>query len=349
MSTDSAPVLVTGATGKQGGATARALLAAGFPVRALVRDPSTDRAKAVEVLGAELVTGDLHDRSSVIRAAEGARAVFSVQMPDMTGDEVDFDGEVTQGVNLVEAAKAAGVPQFVHTSVSGAGQHTRVPGWSEGRWAWMEPALGAKSAIQERIRAAGFSHWTVLKPVFFMENFLPSAAYLFPRGIDGGLVTLLRPDTRLPLVAVDDIGSAAAAAIATPQQFHRVELELASDYLSMTEIAQILSRTLARQLSAPDMTEEEAIAAGMPAMGASHKWLNTVGQPGRPQYARELGIPLTHFEQWAHEHMPTNPGTAPDLEAGGARGGTVLVDASRRSERRGTSGSVLDTRRRKTS
>ncbi|MEU4893384.1 NmrA family NAD(P)-binding protein [Streptomyces sp. NPDC044780] len=303
MSADSAPVLVTGATGRQGGATARALLAAGVPVRALVRDPATDRARAIEALGADLVTGDLHDRASVIRAAEGARAVFSVQMPAMTADSVDFDGEVTQGVNLVEGARAAGVPQFVHTSVSGAGQHTETPGWAEGRWAWMEPTLGAKSAIQDRVRAAGFAHWTLLKPAFFMENFLPSMAYLFPRGIEGGLVSILRPETRLSLIAVRDIGRAAAAAIAAPERFNGVELELAGDYLPMTEIAEVLSRALGTPLSAPDMTEEEAIAAGMPAMGASHKWLNAVGQPARPEFARDLGIPLTSFEEWAREHL----------------------------------------------
>jgi uncharacterized protein YbjT (DUF2867 family) len=303
MSPDSAPVLVTGATGRQGGATARALLAAGVPVRALVRDQTTDRARAVEALGAELVTGDLHDRSSVLRAAKGARAVFSVQMPAMTAEGFDFAGEIAQGVNLVEAAKTAGVPQFVHTSVTGAGQHTEAPGWAEGRWASMEPTLGAKSAIQDRVRAAGFSRWTLLKPGFFMENFLPSMAFLFPRGIEGGLVSVLRPETRLSLVAVEDIGGAAAAAIATPERFDRVELELASDYLSMKEIADILSGALGTHLSAPDMTEQEALAAGMPAMGASHEWLNVAGRPGRPQYARDLGLPLTSFEAWAQKHM----------------------------------------------
>ncbi|MGW6362018.1 NmrA family NAD(P)-binding protein [Streptomyces sp. NPDC055092] len=303
MSTKPAPVLVTGATGRQGGATARALLAAGVPVRALVRDAATDRAKAVEALGAELVTGDLHDRDSVTRAAEGARAVFSVQMPAITAEGFDFEGEVAQGVNLIEGAKAAGVPQFVHTSVTGAGRHTETPGWAEGRWASMEPTLGAKSAIQDRVRAAGFPHWTLLKPGFFMENFLPSMAFLFPRGIEGGLVSVLNPETRLSLVAVDDIGRAAAAAITAPERFGGVELELASDYLSMTEITEVLSRTLGTQLSAPDMTEEEALAAGMPAMGATHEWLNVAGQPGRPQYARDLDIPLTSFAEWTQEHM----------------------------------------------
>ncbi|GHJ36481.1 NmrA family NAD(P)-binding protein [Streptomyces sp. TS71-3] len=303
MPADSAPVLVTGATGRQGGATARALLAAGVPVRALVRDPATDRARAVEALGTELVTADLHDRDAVIRAAEGARAVFSVQMPAITAEGFDFEGEVAQGVNLIESAKAAGVPQFVHTSVTGAGQHTAAPGWAEGRWASMEPTLGAKSAIQDRARAAGFPHWTLLKPGFFMENFLPSMALLFPRGTEGGLVSVLNPGTRLSLVAVDDIGTAAAAAITAPERFDGVELELASDYLSMTEIAETLSRALDTHVSAPDMTEEEALAAGMPPMGAGHEWLNAAGQPARPQYARDLGIPLTSFEEWTRQHM----------------------------------------------
>ncbi|QXE36826.1 NmrA family NAD(P)-binding protein [Streptomyces sp. GMY02] len=300
MSTDSAPVLVTGPTGRQGGATARALLAAGIPVRALVRDPATDRAKAVEALGAELVTGDLDDRDSLARAAEGARAVFSVQMPDMNGRA--FEGELAQAVNLIEGARAAGVPQFVHTSVSGAGQHTE---WVKGRWAWMEPYYAAKTGIQDRVREAGFTHWTLIKPGFFMGNFHPSEEIMFPRGIEGGLVSLLKPATRLSLIAVEDIGRAAAAAVAAPERFHRVELELAGDHLTMTDIAAILSRALGTELTAPDMTEEEATAAGMPDMGFGQSHINEHAQPALPEFARDLGIPLTSFEEWAREHLRT--------------------------------------------
>ncbi len=299
------PVLVTGATGRQGGATARALLAAGVPVRAMVRDPA--RARDLEELGAELVAGDLTDRDSVTRAAQGARAVFSVQMAAATPTGFDFAGEVTQGVNLIEGAKAAGVQQFVHTSVTGAGEHTEAPGWTTGRWAMTAPALDAKAAIQDHLRAAGFPRWTLLKPGFFMDNFLPETAFLFPRGIGGGLVSVLNPDTRLSLVATADIGTAAAAAIADPARFHEVELEFASDHLSMTEIAATLSLVLGVDLPAPDMTEEEALAAGMPPMGVGHEWMNAVGQPGRPQYARDLGLPLTSFADWAREHLGTRP------------------------------------------
>lgn len=304
MSADSAPVLVTGATGRQGGATARALLAAGVRVRALVRDRNTHRAKDIESLGAELVTGDLHDRESVIRAADGARAVFSVQMPALTDAGFDFDGEVAQGVTLVDGARIAGVDQFVHTSVTGAGQHTDVPGWAPGRWA-VEDSLTAKAAVQDAVRAAGFARWTLVKPGTFMENFLPSMRYMFPRGVDGGLVSVLAPQTRLSLVAVDDIGRTAAAALTDPERFDRVELELASDYLSMTEIAATLSRALGILLEAPNMTVAQAVAAGMPPMGAALEWLNVAGQPGRPEYAAALGIPLTSFEQWARTHLRT--------------------------------------------
>ncbi|MFE7133701.1 NmrA/HSCARG family protein [Streptomyces sp. NPDC057638] len=306
MPADSAPVLVTGATGKQGGATVRALLLRGVPVRALVRDPASERARAVAALGVELVTGDLADRASVVRAAQGARAVFSVQMPPVTERGHDFDGELTQGINLIEGAKAAGVPQFVHTSVSAADQHVETPGWDEGRWPLLEPYFAAKCAIQDAVRAAGFSRWTLLKPAFFMENFLPSTAFLFPRGVAGGLVSVLNPGTRISLVAVDDIGRAAAAAIAEPERFHEVELELASDDLPMTEIAAVLSRALDTPVSAPDMTEAQALAAGMPPMGAAHEWLNVWSFAARPQEARDLGIPVTRFEEWARTHLPEN-------------------------------------------
>ncbi|MBC3984845.1 NmrA family NAD(P)-binding protein [Streptomyces sp. AC536] len=298
MSADPTPVLVTGATGRQGGATARALLAAGVPVRALVRDPASERARAVRALGAELVTGDLDDRDAVARAAEGARAVFSVQLPDLAGR--GFAGEVEHAANLIEGARAAGVPQFVHTSVSGAGQHAA---WLAGRWAWMEPYYSAKAGIQDRVRAAGFAHWTLIKPCFFMENLLPAAGMLFPHGVEGGLVTLLRPATRVALVAVADIGAAAAAAVAAPERFAGVELELASDRRTVAEIARVLSQRLGVELAVPDLTEEEATAAGMPDAGFGQAILNEHPQPARPEFARALGIPLTTLDAWAREHL----------------------------------------------
>ncbi|GAA2909798.1 hypothetical protein Acy02nite_25340 [Actinoplanes cyaneus] len=298
------PVLVAGATGQQGGAVTRKLLTAGLAVRALVRDPHTPKAKAVAALGAELVTGDLRDRASLAAAVDGVRAVFSVQMPEVRDGAYDFGGELRQGINLVEAASAAGVPQFVHSSVSGLDQLATAPGHDTGRWAPLEPYYAAKAGVEDRVREAGFSVWTLIRPAFFMENFLLSAAYLLPRGAAGGIVTVLRPSTRLSLVAVDDIGAVVAEAVAHPRRFHRVELELASDYLPMTAIADTLSDALGVPLTAPDMTESEALAAGMPPYaGLPMELMNVAGQPARPEFARALGVPLTSFDRWAHEHL----------------------------------------------
>ncbi|NEB36422.1 NmrA family NAD(P)-binding protein [Streptomyces sp. SID14515] len=299
MAPRSAPVLVTGATGRQGGATARALLAAGVPVRALVRDPLARRAKDVEALGAELVTGDLSVRSSLDPACAGVRAVFSVQMPPMSEAGVDFAGELAQATNLVEAARAADVPQFVQSSTSGVGRHTETPGWAEGRWAAMEPYFDTKQAILEAVRGAGFARWFVVKPAFFMEN-LPQLA---PDGPEGGLATVVRPDTTLALVAAEDIGAAVAHAVREPDRFHAVELELAGDRLTMEQVAGVLSAAWGVPLKAPSMDLDEALAAGMPAWGAGHLWSNAITQPAHPELAAELGIPVTSFATWAQRNL----------------------------------------------
>ncbi|MBP2478895.1 uncharacterized protein YbjT (DUF2867 family) [Crossiella equi] len=290
-------VLVTGATGKQGGATARALVAQGVPVRALVRDPGGERAAALAGLGIELVQGDLLDPGSVREAVTGVRAVFSVQLPDL-GDGAG-DSELRQGRNLVEAAKAAGVRQFVHTSVTGAGRHEEAPGWAEGRWAGTEDYWTTKAALEDAVRAAGFEHWTLLKPGFFMENFVRPSVY-WVNGTEDRLQTVLRPDTELPLVTVRDIGAAAAAALTDPERFHRAEIELASDRLTVKEVVAVLSDVLGVPLELPDVTADELVARGVHRRFLiGQQWSNEVSRPAHPDIARSWGLPTTGLREWA--------------------------------------------------
>jgi NAD(P)-dependent dehydrogenase (short-subunit alcohol dehydrogenase family) len=115
MNTNSNVVLVTGATGHQGGASARRLLANGWRVRALVRNPDDPAARALADKGVEIVQGDMTDRASLDRAMRGVYGVHSVQayMPK------DAAGEIRQGTNVADAAKAAGVQHLVYSSAAG--------------------------------------------------------------------------------------------------------------------------------------------------------------------------------------------------------------------------------------
>ncbi|MFC9970332.1 NmrA/HSCARG family protein [Spirillospora sp. NPDC127200] len=289
-------MLVTGATGKQGGAVLRALLARGIPVRALVRDPDSERAAALGGLGAALVRGDLEDASTLAAALDGARAVFSVQAPDMA--DLMGDSEVRQGRGLVEAARTAGVEQFVHTSVSGAGT-IDVENFDEQRWgAHMGHYWRSKAAVEDIVRAAGFPRWTILRPATFMENFVRPSFYFADLTSDRLLVGV-DPAARLPFVAVDDIGTAAATAFAQPERFHGTELELAGDILSFRDIAQILSKVLATDIELPASPEQARAEGLMTELFQAQQYMSAHPAPARPEAAADLGIPTTTFRQWA--------------------------------------------------
>ncbi|AUX40014.1 NmrA family protein [Sorangium cellulosum] len=298
---DQQPVLVTGATGRQGGAVARALLAQGTPVRALVRDLHSKGAETLKALGADLVLGDFDDRESLLAACTGARAVFSVHFPDIKN--LASDSERVQGRNLVEAAKAAGVSHFVHTSVSGVGDdHRSASGKDDGGW-W-ERYWGSKTYIVELVRSAGFKYWTLLKPAFFMENFV-RPSFLFANFVEDRLLTVIAPDTPLALVALKDIGAACAAAIGDPEKFNKREIELAGDLLKMREIAAILSDVWGKRIEAPSLSPAEALAQGlMPEFVSSQERMNEEVSPARPEHAHALGLTTTDFKTWARSKWP---------------------------------------------
>lgn len=293
-------VLVIGATGNQGGATARALLDRGVAVRALVRDTRSDKAQALKERGAELVIGDLDDAASLFAAAEGADGVFSIPYPDVT--DLAGDAEVIRGRNVVEAARKAGVAQVVHSSVSGAGEfHRTQPGWAEGRWD--QHYWESKAAIDEAVRTGGFERWTVLKPATFMEN-LTGWSYLFGDWSSGTIITGFAADTRIPWIAVDDIGEAAAIAFTEPGRLDGMDVELVGEMLTMTETAAILSEVTGRTISAPVLSPLEAVERGMlPAMVNGVERINANGTPARPEQVRALGLPTTDFRTWARRTL----------------------------------------------
>ncbi|NBD08372.1 NmrA family NAD(P)-binding protein [Corallococcus silvisoli] len=297
-STDS--VLVTAATGRQGGATARALLAEGSSsVRVMVRNPEAPTAKALAAAGAEVVVGDLDDPASLRAACAGARAVFSMQSPTLTATGVDFSKERQQGRNLVEAALAEGIGTFVHTATSGVGDHRNVEGWAEGRWKSHEEYWENKLATCDLVRHAGFKRWTLILPSTFMDH-----PMLEPSGfVDGRrLITVIRTDRPIPLIAPEDIGKAAAAAINDPEKFNGVTLQLAGDLLTLPRIAEILSRLDGKEYTVQSGTVEEAVAAGLhPGVASGLTYMNVAPVLARPELARSYGLSPMSFETWARQ------------------------------------------------
>ena len=117
-------VAVVGATGRQGGAAARALLDAGVSVRALVRDPAKPAAAALASAGAQLVVADFDDPKTVRAAFDGVSRVFAMTTMDSgRGTE----GEIADGIAIADAAKAASVDHLIYSSVGGAERHTGIP------------------------------------------------------------------------------------------------------------------------------------------------------------------------------------------------------------------------------
>jgi uncharacterized protein YbjT (DUF2867 family) len=219
-------ILVCGATGKQGGAVARSLLERGFRVRALTRDPQKPEAQALAEQGAEIVQGDMEDRSAVDQVlVEGVYGVFSVQNFWETG----YDGEVQQGKTVADAARAAGVDHFVYSSVGSAHRKTGIPHF-ESKW-----------EIEEHVRQIGLP-FTIFRPTFFMQNWEWTREMI----LGGTLAQPLDPDKPLQQVAVEDIGAFAAIAFENPDSWIGREVDLAGDEQSMSEIAQTFGRVIGR-------------------------------------------------------------------------------------------------------
>ena len=299
MSPASSTILVTGATGAQGGATAAALLAGGWRVRVLARQPDAPAAQAFARRGAEVCAGDLDDVASLDRAMVGVHGVFSVQVPSFQRGE---DAERRHGFNLVEAARRADVRHFVHTSVCEAGRHTQFPDWQSGRWGnkyWTD-----KWDIEAAVRQAGFDRWTVLKPAFMMDNLAqPKAAFMFPHLRQGRILTALRPETAMQFTSAGDVGAFARAAFERPERFHQQNIDIAAEPLTMHEVAAVLSRVLGTPVVAESVSPEAAIAAGLfPGWVRTMAWINVWGYRADIAALAHWGVPLTRLEPWAMQH-----------------------------------------------
>jgi uncharacterized protein YbjT (DUF2867 family) len=274
-------ILVTGATGQQGGAIARELLAKNHSVRAMTRDPSKDAAKALGSLGAEVVAGDLDDPASVKKALEGCWGAFAVQ----NTWEAGVEKEEQQGKDFAKAAKEAGIQHLVYSSVGSANRNTGVPHFDN------------KARVEQTIAGLGFPSYVILRPVFFMENL--SSPYLFKPKEDGLLAVALDPSTKLQMVAVADIGKYGLLAFEKADELNGKAIDFAGDSLTMPEAAGVIGEVAGRDIKHYRVPIED-VRSFSEDMALMFEWFDNVGYNAdiSGQQAK-YGIRPTPFKEWA--------------------------------------------------
>ena len=276
-------VLVTGATGKQGGHLVRELLARGHSVRALTRNPESRAATALAERGVTVVPGDFQDQGSLERAARGVDTVFAMSTPFGTSEQT----ETREGINMVRAAATAGVGHLVYSSVAGADRATGIPHFD------------SKFGVEQEVRRSGVP-FTIVAPVFFMENFL---AEWMAAGIAQGSIAIAVPATRrLQQIAVADIAQFDALVIERRESFLGKRIDIASDELTMTTVAATISEVLGRRIEYTAVPVD-AVRQQNEDLARMYEWFDRVGYDADVVGLRVLypEVDWHRFSDWARE------------------------------------------------
>ena len=276
-------VLVTGATGTQGGAVAKALLARGYSVRGLTRNPDSGRARAMSELGVSMVKGDFDDAASLAAAMEAAYGVFAVT----NFWEHGYETEVSHGKQLVDAAAAAGVEHFVFTSVSGADDYTGIPHFD------------SKGEIEDYLRESGINY-SIVRPVEFMDNIaydrkqIMTGTYYDPR--DSG--------KSHQWIAASDIGFFVGTAFDNPATWIGKEIDIAGDELTIAEYVDVLSFTMGLNVHHQQISWKSFEEDAGEEMTVMLRWFDEKGYSVDVEALRREYPGLLTFEQFMRDWEP---------------------------------------------
>ncbi|OAL70063.1 hypothetical protein A7D00_5592 [Trichophyton violaceum] len=260
MSTSNNAVFVCGATGSQGGALALKLRKdLNWSVHSTVRNLTSPAAISLLEAGVKLTQGDWDNEAALMAALQGCNKIFLCLLPDFK----DSDRERRQAEVIVKVAKAAGVKQvIVSTSLSvftlddhqletEAREHLTPD-------SFMARHIASKKGVEDAVRNGCFDYWTILRPSFFMANFLEPKVARCPEPREHGTwTTAMTPEARLALIDHVDIAAFAVEAFREPQKFHGRAFGLASDILTVQKTLDVLGKAAAKPLKAIFMTDEE--------------------------------------------------------------------------------------------
>ncbi len=278
-------ILVVGATGNLGSTVTRMLLAQGQPIRILVRSQSNYQPLADA--GAQVVLGDLKQRSSLDAACEGVDTVITTANSAARGGEDTVQTVDLQGNrNLIDAAKAAGAKQFIFVSVLTADPNSPIP------------FLQAKGKTEDALRASGIPY-TILAPNGFMEVMV--AGVVGMPAMMGQPVTIVGGGRRKhSFISASDVAAFMLAAIGNPAAINQKLFLGGPQPLSFRDAVAIYERVLGHQIQVRSVTPGEPVP-GLPQMVAQLlASLDTYDSPiDMTETARTFGIQLTLLEEVA--------------------------------------------------
>jgi uncharacterized protein YbjT (DUF2867 family) len=218
-------ILVTGATGRQGGAVIHHLLKTNVTVKALSRTPDSISAQRLISKGVTVVKGDMSDPPSLVNAMKECDGVFSIQ----NYFECGGDKEIQYGKNMADAAKQSNISHFIYSSVGGADSNSGVPHFE------------TKNGIEQYIKSINLPA-TIVRPVKFMENYyIPQ---VFKGILSGKLFDSIKPGKEHQMIAVDDVGQYVADAFANPEKYLNKTIEIAGDDLTNEQVASTMTEIL---------------------------------------------------------------------------------------------------------
>ncbi len=259
-------VIVAGATGSQGGAVARRLLARGHKVRALTRKADKPAAVELAAAGAQIVEADLMRPETLTDVFEDAGAVFSVQ--DFL--EAGVEAEVEMGLNFTAAIGRSNVEHVIYSGASTLDRNTGVA------------HLDSKWQVEQAVRQLGKA-FTIFRPAAFMDNW----GWERERIVNDRIISLpLRADTPYRQVAVSDIAAMAVIALEQPQMWAGRIAPLAGEVSTPLQIAMTFSRVLGKPVRYVPMSWEDCLAAQGEELTDMYRAFDVFGMDGDPVYLR---------------------------------------------------------------
>jgi len=303
-------VVVSGATGAQGGSVVQSLLSTGkFHIRALTRKPDSEKAKALAAKGVEVIKADLFSREDVEKALKGANIAWIVTNfwdPTIVGG--DPQGEIKQGKLIADSAKKVGLNWLIYSSLSDT------TAGSNGRYNAVVHFTG-KNQVEQYIRNSGIPNSTFVYPGFYMSNFGQFFQLVEKDGYVQVAVPIVNPDTKLPLIdANNDVGPIVAKIIEEgPAKWNGKAVPAAAEYVTLTRVAEILTKVTGKDTRFNVITEEE-VKTQLPHFNNEESlqmlgWFRDYGYYGKDTEVSDLSViehlhpNITKFEQWAEKNL----------------------------------------------